>query len=234
MVKALRSWIWISAIVLVSRRMSPEDLSPAIGARTLRRDSNRRVVPSLLGVVILLAGTAAYGQISLPPPGDIETVAGYGTAGYAGDNGLATAADLYLPLSVAVDASGNIYIADTHNNCIRKVTASTGIITTVAGDGTSGYSGDGGPATSAEVNPDGGVAVDTAGNIYFADNQRIRKVTVSTGYISTVAGSGILGYSGDGGAATNAELNWPWGVAIDAEGDIYIADHGCPVKSRTE
>jgi hypothetical protein len=205
--------------------MWAEDLSPAIGARSLRRDSNRRVVPSVLwAVIVLLAGTAAYGQISLPAPGDIDTVAGYGTAGYAGDNGLATAADLYFPLSVAVDTAGNIYIADTHNNCIRKVTASTGIITTVAGNGTAGYSGDGGPATSADVNPDGGVAVDSAGNIYFADNQRIRKVTVSTGYISTVAGNGIQGYSGDGGAATNAEMNWPWGVAVDAAGNIYIAD----------
>jgi len=188
-------------------------------------DSNRKVVQCLLGVVILLLGRpAAYGQISLPAPGDIDTVAGYGTAGYSGDNGLATAADLYLPQSVAIDSVGNIYIVDAHNNRIRKVTASTGIITTVAGNGTEGYSGDGGPATSAEISPSGGVAVDVVGNIYFADTQRIRKVTVSTGYISTVAGSGIQGYSGDGGSATSAEMNWPWGVAVDAAGNIYIGD----------
>jgi len=188
-------------------------------------DSNRRVVPSLLwGVLVLLAETAAYGQISLPAPGDIDTVAGYGTAGYSGDNGLATAADLYLPQSVAIDSAGNIYIVDAHNNRIRKVTASTGIITTVAGNGTEGYSGDGGPATSAEISPSGGVAVDVVGNIYFADTQRIRKVAVSTGYISTVAGSGIQGYSGDGGSATSAEMNWPWGVAVDAAGNTYFGD----------
>ena len=223
MIKALRSWNWISAILLVFRRRWLENRSPAIGAGSQRRDTNRWGVHRFFWIVILrLAGTAAYGQVSLPAPGNIDTVAGYGTAGYSGDNGLATAADLYFPLSVAIDTAGNIYFADSQR--IRKVTASTGIITTVAGNGTAGYSGDDGPATSADVSPDGGVAVDTAGNIYFADNQRIRKVTVSTGYISTVAGNGTQGYSGDGGAATNAEMNWPWGVAVDTAGNIYIAD----------
>ena len=115
-----------------------------------------------------------------------------------------------------MDDSGNIYIADTQNNRIRMVTASTGIISTVAGNGTVGYSGDGGAATSAELTYPNGVAVDSVGNIYIADtqNNRIREVTASTGNISTVAGNGTFGYSGDGGAATSAELTspmaWPW------------------------
>lgn len=188
---------------------------------------NRQCVHCLLcGVILLLARAAAYGQISLPLPGNIDTVAGYGPAGYAGDNGSATAADLNGPHSVAIDATGNIYIADMWNNCIRKVTASTGIITTVAGNGTAGYSGDGGAAASAELYHPSGVALDTAGNIYIADfaNNRIRKVTVSTNFISTVAGNGTAGYNGDGGSAISAVLNTPYSVAVDASGNIYISD----------
>ncbi len=159
-------------------------------------------------------------------PGIINTVAGDGIRGYSGDGGLATSAEVNIPYGLAVDTAGNIYIADLENNRIRKVTASTGIISTVAGNGTAGYSGDGGAATSAEINFPYGVAVDSAGNIYIADNgnQRIRKVTVSTGIISTVAGNGIVGYSGDGGPATSAELDSPTGVAVDSAGNIYIAD----------
>ncbi len=157
--------------------------------------------------------------------GIITTIAGNGNLGYSGDGGAATSAELDLPLSVAVDSSGNIYIADFGNR-VRKVTVSSGIITTVAGDGTAGYSGDGGAATSAELNYPSGVAVDSSGNIYIGDtsNERIRKVTVSTGVITTVAGNGTLGYSGDGGAATSAELGYPWGVAVDSSGNIYIGD----------
>jgi RHS repeat-associated protein len=157
--------------------------------------------------------------------GDISTVAGNGTAGYSGDGGAATSAELSNPIGVVVDAAGNIYIADEVNNRIREVTASTGIITTVAGDGTRGYSGDGGAATSAELYYPFGVSVDAAGNIYIADygNARVRKVTASTGIITTVAGGGTAGV-GDGGAATSAELCDPSGVALDAAGDIYIAD----------
>jgi len=158
--------------------------------------------------------------------GVISTVAGDGTAGYNGDGIEATIAELYDPSGVAVDTAGNIYISDLGNSRIRKVTVSTGIISTVAGDGTGGYNGDGITATSAELGNPSGVAVDTAGNIYISDysNNRIRKVTASTGIISTVAGNGTGGYSGDGGAATSAELYWPHGVAVDAVGNIYIAD----------
>lgn len=158
--------------------------------------------------------------------GIITTVAGNGTAGPAGDGGAATSAELNYPWGVTVDASGNIYIADTSNNRIRKVTASTGVISTVAGNGTAGYSGDGGQATKAEIAFPYGVAVDLSGNIYIADsgNMRIRKVSASTGIISTVVGDGTQGYSGDGGLATNAEICLPWGVTVDAAGDIYFSD----------
>ena len=156
--------------------------------------------------------------------GGITTVAGNGTFGFSGDGGPATAAELNQPSSVAVDSAGNIYIADSANNRIRKVDTSGGI-TTVAGNGTFGFSGDGGPATAAELNQPEGMAVDSAGNIYIADyyNNRIRKVDTS-GAITTVAGNGTKGFSGDGGSATSTELNYPTGVAVDSSGNIYIAD----------
>jgi len=222
---ALRSWKWILVVAMMTRRMIARSSSPAARARNRKVNSTLRVLQSPVGMLLLM-GAAAYGQVSLPAPGDIDTVAGYGTAGHSGDNGLATAADLNGPHNVAIDAAGNIYIADMWNNRIREVMASTGIITTVAGNGTPGYSGDGGVATSAELYYPSGVAIDSAGNIYIADamNNRIRKVTVSTGDISTVAGNGSEGYSGDGGPATSAEMNTPYEVALDASGNIYISD----------
>jgi trimeric autotransporter adhesin len=200
--------------------------------------------------------------------GVITTVAGNGTAGYSGDNGPATGAQLDQPSCVAVDAAGNLYIADTLNYRIREV--SGGVITTVAGNGIYGFSGDNGPATNAEFDYPYGIAVDSAGNLYFADvgNMRIRKVSngvittvatteglypggvavdsagnlyiadtgnnlireVSNGVITTVAGApppngaGAGGFSGDGGPATSAQLNAPFGVAVDSAGNLYIAD----------
>jgi sugar lactone lactonase YvrE len=154
----------------------------------------------------------------------ITEVAGNGTASYSGDNGAATSAGLNAPYGMAVDGSGNVYIADTYNNRIRKVT-STGTISTIAGNGTYGFSGDGGAATAAELYMPTGVAVDSAGNVYIADfgNNRVRMVNTA-GNISTVAGNGTAGFSGDGYAATSAELYRPSGVALDASGNLYIAD----------
>jgi trimeric autotransporter adhesin len=240
----------------------------------------------------------------------ISTIAGNGAGGYAGDGGPATAASISQPYGVAADSSGNIYIADSHNNRIRRVDASGtittvatglngpvgiavdpstgdvyfsdtsafvirkngavfagtlnargfdgthldypygvavhpsgdvyfaqmafssvirkvsgGVITTVAGNGSPGYSGDGGPATSASLNYPEGVAVDSAGNLYIADssNYVIRKVTPG-GTISTIAGTGISGYSGDGGPATAAQINFPSSVAVDSSGNLYITE----------
>jgi len=159
--------------------------------------------------------------------GLISTVAGNGTYGYNGDGIAATSAELANPTGVAVDGAGNIFIADLVNNRIRKVNASTGLISTVAGNGTQGYNGDGIAASSAELYGSFGVAVDSAGNLYIADsaNSRIRKVSVSSGLISTVAGNGTGGFNSDGIAATSAELNGPNGVVVDSSGNIYIADY---------
>jgi trimeric autotransporter adhesin len=156
--------------------------------------------------------------------GVITTVAGNGTKISTGDGGQATSAGLFYPYQLAVDASGNVYIADSYNNRVRMVTKSTGVITTVAGDGTSGHKGDGGLATSASLYQTQGVAVDASGNIYIADSYHIRMVTKSTGIITTVAGDGTEGYKGDGGLATSASLFNPAGIALDASGNIYIAD----------
>ena len=152
------------------------------------------------------------GRIRKASNGVITTVAGNGTFGFSGDNGPATSAQL-IPAWIAVDSAGNLYIDDYGNNRIRKV--SNGVITTVAGNGTSSFSGDNGPATSAQLSRPYGVAVDTAGNLYIADylNYRVRKV--SGGLITTVAGNG-LGYGplGDDGPATNASF-FPFDVAVD-------------------
>jgi len=163
--------------------------------------------------------------------GIITTVAGNGTSGYSGDGSAATSAEFSFPSGVALDSSGNLYIADHWNNRIREVSATTGIITTVAGNGAQGYSGDGGAATSSELNGPASVALDSSGNLYFTEtgNNCIRKVGAATRIITTVAGNGTSGYSGDGGAAASAELDFIWqnsGVALDASGNLYIADSG--------
>jgi sugar lactone lactonase YvrE len=158
--------------------------------------------------------------------GIINTIVGNGTAGNIGDGGICTAAELNYPTGVAFDPEGNLYIADSYNNRIRRVTT-LGIISTIAGNGTSGYTGDGGQATSAELNQPTVVTFDAAGNLFIADmfNGVIRKVN-SMGIISTVAGVGTNGFTGDGGQATAAKLDDPSGVAFDSFGNLYIADTG--------
>jgi sugar lactone lactonase YvrE len=157
--------------------------------------------------------------------GIITTYAGNGTAGFAGDGGAATAAQFSSPAALAIDAAGNIFVADMGNNRIRKVSA-TGIITTVAGSSAmGGYSGDGYAATIAQLNAPTGVAVTSGGRIYISDqgNNRIRMVSI-VGIITTVAGNGTTGYSGDGGPALSAQLRYPAGVAATDSGYIYIAE----------
>jgi len=229
---------------------------------------------------LFVAASMASAQTGPLANGYIYTYAGDGVPGYSGDGGPATSAGLFQPSDAALDAAGNIYIADTYNNRIRKVEAATGMIATIAGNGTQGYSGDGGPATSAEFCLPSGIVLDAAGNLYIADwcnnrirkvdaltgiittfagggvggdggpatnagieapfspaldssgnlyfgdlgNDRVRKVDAATGIITTVAGDGIFGYSGDGGPATSAELYFPYGVALDPAGNLYIAD----------
>lgn len=158
--------------------------------------------------------------------GVVTRIAGTGSAGQLGDGGPALSAELNSPTGVAVDSSGNVYIADTGNERVMKVSAS-GTINTVAGDGRCCNGGDGGPATLAGLYSPEGLAVDGAGNLYIADtgNHSIRMVNTS-GIITTVAGTGFAGYSGDGGPAAGAKLNAPSGVAVDGSGNLYIADRG--------
>ena len=165
--------------------------------------------------------------------GKISTIAGNGNPSYTGDGGLAVNATLSTPASVALDGAGDLYIADSGNNAIRRIVLATGIITTVAGNGTPGATGDGGQATAAQLNNPVGITVDAAGNLYIADNfnHKIREVSTA-GVISTIAGNGTTqangagSYSGDGGPATQAGLNYPYGVALDQAGNIYIPDSG--------
>ncbi len=156
--------------------------------------------------------------------GNISTLAGNNVEGFSGDGGPATSAELDTPWGVAVDGGGNVLIADLSNNRIRKVTVADGSIVTVAGNGSYGDAGDGGQATLASVDSPEGVAVDAAGNILIADvGSRIRRVALD-GTITTVAGNGSGGYSGDGGPATSAQIDEPGGIAVSAAGAIYIAD----------
>jgi serine/threonine-protein kinase len=152
------------------------------------------------------------------------TVAGTEVPGFSGDGGPGTDALLSTPAAMAFDPEGNLYIADTGNNRIRRV-GRDGIITTVAGIGRRGYGGDGGPAGLALLNSPAGVAVGFGDSVYVADsgNNRVRMISAD-GTISTVAGTGEPGYAGDGGLASQAVLNSPQGLAVDAEGNVYVTD----------
>jgi PKD repeat protein len=174
-------------------------------------------------LVVAVAVLATPSALGVTGSDTIITIAGTGVAGFSGDGGQATSTQLNFPLGVNVDTQGNVFVADTSNNRVRKI--SGGVITTIAGTGTAGFAGDGGQATSAQVNIPGGVAVDPQGNVYIADedNHRVRKISTA-GIITTIAGNGVAGYLGDGGQATSAELNFPHGVTVDAQGNVFIVD----------
>ncbi|MFF8925777.1 RICIN domain-containing protein [Streptomyces longwoodensis] len=167
---------------------------------------------------------ADAGRDGATPP--IRTVAGTGSAGFSGDDGSAVAAQLNLPFGVAVDGTGALYVSDYKNHRVRKMTTD-GRITTVAGNGTPGSRGDNGPAASAQLNHPRGVAVDSVGNLYIADdeNHRVRRVAAD-GTITTVAGTGAAGFHGDGQKATAAKLNKPYAVVVDRTGVLYVAEWG--------
>ncbi len=159
--------------------------------------------------------------------GTVRYVVGAAKAGrFSGDGGPATQATLNFPGAVAVDRQGHLYIADTMNHRVRKVDAATGTISTIAGTGQHRWSGDGGPAVSAALNEPAALVADTHGNLYIADqsNNRVRKVDMATGVITTVAGTGETGYTGDGMAAAEAGISGPSGLAIGPDGALYIAD----------
>ena len=158
------------------------------------------------------------------PTGAISTVAGTGVAGFSGDGGPATSAMLWYPNAIAIDGAGNLYVAEVNNERVRKVSLASGIITTVAGNGTRGFFGDGGPATSANLCDPIGVAADNAGNLFISDgsNGRIRRVDATTGIITTYAGGGSS--MDEGAAATSAAVGVPYGLALDAMGNLFYVD----------
>ncbi|MGH8071570.1 MAG: hypothetical protein ACRERE_41325 [Candidatus Entotheonellia bacterium] len=156
----------------------------------------------------------------------IFTVVGTGEASYTGDGEVARRAGLNQPFDVALDRQGNLYFSDANNHCVRRVERGSGMITTVAGTGREGYSGDGGPAIQAQLNSPYGIALDVANNLYIVDrlNACVRVVEATTGVIRTIAGTGQPGYSGDGGPAPQAQLQEPNDIALDGQGRAFIAD----------
>lgn len=176
-----------------------------------------RIFPVLIAVI---ACWTASGQTYT-----ISTFAGGGLP----TNIPATSASV-APVSVAVDAQDDVFFTDSASGTVMRVDAKTGVLTVVAGNGTVGFSGDNGLATSAQLNSPVGIAVDSAGNLYIADsfNNVIRRV--SHGVITTVAGNGAQGFSGDGGPALSAQLNHPYGIAVDSAGNLYVTDHGNNVR----
>jgi sugar lactone lactonase YvrE len=175
---------------------------------------------------LYIAETANHVIRKVDSTGNIAIVAGTATQGFSGDAGPATSAQLDSPQGLALDSGNNLYIADTHNHRIRKLNLATGILTTIAGNGTQGFTGDGGPATSAQLDLPAALALDTQSNLYAADtrNHRIRRIDATTGVITTIAGNGTQGFSGDNGPATAASIDSPTGIALDAANNLYLAD----------
>jgi uncharacterized protein (TIGR03437 family) len=185
-----------------------------------------RGVAAELGGAIYVADTLNNRVRKYTPGGNVFTYAGNGNAAYFGDGGSATSASINAPEGLALDAAGNVYIADTNDNAVRKVTPN-GIITTIAGNGLTGFAGDGGLATRAQLNRPRAVAVDSAGNVYVADtgNHRVRRVDTA-GNIATIAGNGATDFLPDDSAGINSSLSDPRGVAVDSAGNVYISDTG--------
>lgn len=163
------------------------------------------------------------------PGAELETLAGTGEAGFSGDGGPATAAQINNPFGVEIGPDGHVYFCDTGNHVIRKIDRETGIISTVAGTGgVRGYDGDGGPATSAKLYEPYELRFDGAGNLFFVEmkNHLVRRVDAKTNIITTIAGTGEAGFGGDGGSATSAKLNQPHSIVLDKNGDLFICDIG--------
>jgi sugar lactone lactonase YvrE len=188
--------------------------------------ATRRYVILLLGIVVLLVLRVA--RAGEPARGTMSTIAGTGTAGYSGDGGPAAKAQLNQPFHCELDGAGSLYIAEAFNHCIRKIDLQTGTITTVAGTGKKGYTGDGGPAGKATFNEPYAVVVSGQGDLYIVDrlNAAIRKVDGKTGIVTTVAGTGSKGSSGDGGPGHQAQLVEPNDCCLDGKGGLLIADVG--------
>ena len=189
----------------------------------MKKNSFTKILMSVLVFTFCLFG---FVLPSVAAPGIISTVVGTGKPGSSGDGGKATQAKLDTPTGVFVDSEDNLFIADKRNNLIRRVDGQTGIITAIVGTGGRGFSGDGEKAIQAKLNNPLGVFVDSEGNLFIADsgNARIRRVDSQTDVITTVAGTNASGFSGDGGKAIQAELNWPAGILVDPEGNLFILD----------
>ncbi|MEO8759436.1 MAG: SBBP repeat-containing protein [Bacteroidia bacterium] len=203
-------------------------ITTVAGGFGLGNSTNLSVISSAMtidnaGNIYFVDGTQFNSIRKLSPSGILSTYAG-GGFDFNGDGGQSTNAYFHTPAGITMDVLGNLYIADQYHNTIRKVDVS-GILSTIAGNGTGGFSGDGGQATNAELDQPATIAIDALGNVCFSDNnnQRVRKIDAS-GIISTIAGSGLTGFGGDGGQATQAKLTYPSGIAFDPSGNLYIGE----------